>query len=175
MHLTVQVRQSAENFAGVASYRRQLVFAERTSERRHAVLASGDDQPCPDTPRRPRLHRIWAPFPQHRSTRGTARTESCRSRGQQRAPNQVGHPCPGEPLETRWRRPRRAGSECRRRTSGVKPENAEQDGGVESHGDDTDVMGMDPTRPHRRRPTDIVFVVAACLTTVALLTWALFL
>jgi hypothetical protein len=57
----------------------------------------------------------------------------------------------------------------------VKPENADQDGGVESHGDDTDVMGMDPTRPHRRRPTDIVFVVAACLTTVALLTWALFL
>ena len=43
------------------------------------------------------------------------------------------------------------------------------------NGDDTDVMGMDPTRPHRRRPTDIVFVVAACLTTVALLTWALFL
>lgn len=43
VHLTVQVRQSAENFAGVASYRRQLVFTERTGERRHAVLASGDD------------------------------------------------------------------------------------------------------------------------------------
>ena len=69
-----------------------------------------------------------------------------------------------------------AGSECRQRTlSGGDSENAEQEGGVESQEDDTDVMGMDPTRPHRRRPTDIVFVVAACLTTVALLTWALFL
>ena len=52
--------------------------------------------------------------------------------------------------------------------------NAERGGGVESHGDDTDDMGMDPTRPHRRRPTDILFVAAACLTTVALLIWALF-
>ena len=36
------------------------------------------------------------------------------------------------------------------------------------------VMGMDPTRPHRRRPTDYLFVGAALLMAVLLLLWALF-
>lgn len=31
---------------------------------------------------------------------------------------------------------------------------------------------MDPTRPHRRRPTDIVFVAAAIIVAVLLLLWA---
>lgn len=34
-------------------------------------------------------------------------------------------------------------------------------------------MGMDPTRAHRRRPTDVVFVVAALLLALALVLWAL--
>ena len=40
--------------------------------------------------------------------------------------------------------------------------------------DDTDRMGMDPTRPHRRRPTDIVFVGAGILVAVLLVLWAFF-
>lgn len=34
-------------------------------------------------------------------------------------------------------------------------------------------MGMDPTRPHRRRPTDYVFVGFGLLVVVLLLLWAL--
>jgi predicted nucleic acid-binding Zn ribbon protein len=33
---------------------------------------------------------------------------------------------------------------------------------------------MDPTRPHRRRPTDIVFVGAGILVAVLLVLWAFF-
>jgi hypothetical protein len=40
--------------------------------------------------------------------------------------------------------------------------------------DDTDLMGMDPTRPHKRRPTDILFVGAGILVAVLLVLWALF-
>lgn len=32
---------------------------------------------------------------------------------------------------------------------------------------------MDPTRPHRRRPTDIVYVISACLVMLLLVLWAL--
>ncbi len=32
---------------------------------------------------------------------------------------------------------------------------------------------MDPTRPHRRRPTDYLYVGAALLVTALLLVWAL--
>jgi len=35
-------------------------------------------------------------------------------------------------------------------------------------------MGMDPTRPHRRRPTDLLFVGAAVLVAVLLVLWAFF-
>lgn len=34
-------------------------------------------------------------------------------------------------------------------------------------------MGMDPTRPHRRRPTDYVFVGAGLLVMALLVLWAL--
>jgi len=34
-------------------------------------------------------------------------------------------------------------------------------------------MGMDPNRPHKRRPTDIVFVVSGLLITAGLVAWAL--
>ena len=34
-------------------------------------------------------------------------------------------------------------------------------------------MGFDPTRPHRRRPTDLVFVGAGLLVAVILVAWAL--
>lgn len=34
-------------------------------------------------------------------------------------------------------------------------------------------MGMDPTRPHRRRRTDYVFVAAGLLVALLLVTWAL--
>jgi hypothetical protein len=33
---------------------------------------------------------------------------------------------------------------------------------------------MDPTRPHRRRPTDLLFVGAAGLVAVLLVLWAFF-
>ena len=33
---------------------------------------------------------------------------------------------------------------------------------------------MDPTRPHKRRPTDILFVGAGILVAVLLVLWALF-
>jgi predicted nucleic acid-binding Zn ribbon protein len=33
---------------------------------------------------------------------------------------------------------------------------------------------MDPTRPHRRRPTDLLFVGAAVLVAVLLVLWAFF-
>ena len=34
-------------------------------------------------------------------------------------------------------------------------------------------MGFDPTRPHRRRPADLVFVGAGVVLIVALVVWAL--
>ncbi len=33
---------------------------------------------------------------------------------------------------------------------------------------------MDPTRPHRRRPTDLLFVGAGILVAVLLVLWAFF-
>ena len=44
-------------------------------------------------------------------------------------------------------------------------------GGAPVH--DTWAMGFDPTRPHRRRPADLVFVGAGLLVAVALVVWAL--
>ena len=38
---------------------------------------------------------------------------------------------------------------------------------------DTCAMGFDPTRPHRRRPSDLVFVAAGLLVAVGLVVWAL--
>ena len=35
-------------------------------------------------------------------------------------------------------------------------------------------MGMDPTRPHRRRPADYVFVGATIIAGVLLLAWVFF-
>ena len=34
-------------------------------------------------------------------------------------------------------------------------------------------MGMDPTRPHRRRPTDFLYVGAGLLVVASLVLWAL--
>jgi hypothetical protein len=39
--------------------------------------------------------------------------------------------------------------------------------------DDTDPMGFNPHRTHRRRTSDYVFVAAAVLLCVALVLWAL--
>ncbi len=36
-----------------------------------------------------------------------------------------------------------------------------------------DGMGFDPTRKHRRRPADYVFVAASVIVALALLAWAL--
>lgn len=33
-------------------------------------------------------------------------------------------------------------------------------------------MGMDPTRPHRRRPSDFIYVGAGILLIIGLLVWA---
>ena len=44
-------------------------------------------------------------------------------------------------------------------------------GGARRH--DTCAMGFDPTRPHRRRPADLVFVGAGVVLIVALVVWAL--
>jgi len=38
---------------------------------------------------------------------------------------------------------------------------------------DTGAMGFDPTRPQRRRPSDLAFVVAGLLVAVGLVVWAL--
>jgi hypothetical protein len=35
------------------------------------------------------------------------------------------------------------------------------------------IMGMDPTRPHRRRPTDYLFVGAALVVALLFVLWAL--
>ena len=48
-----------------------------------------------------------------------------------------------------------------------------QPGADEAGRDDTGPMGMDPTRPHRRRPSDLLYVGAGLLVVVALLVWAL--
>jgi hypothetical protein len=34
-------------------------------------------------------------------------------------------------------------------------------------------MGFDPQRPHRRRPSDVVYVAAALIVGVLLVLWAL--
>jgi len=36
-------------------------------------------------------------------------------------------------------------------------------------------MGFDPRRPHRRRPTDVIYVGAAVVVAMLLVGWALFL
>ena len=41
-------------------------------------------------------------------------------------------------------------------------------------GNDTDPMGMDPTRPHQRRPADYAFVGATVLAGIVLLLWVFF-
>ena len=35
------------------------------------------------------------------------------------------------------------------------------------------VMGLDPTRPHRRRPSDLIYVGAGLAVVIALVVWAL--
>jgi hypothetical protein len=40
-------------------------------------------------------------------------------------------------------------------------------------GDHTEVVGLNPYRPQRRRTSDYVFVAAAVVVTIALLAWAL--
>jgi len=35
-------------------------------------------------------------------------------------------------------------------------------------------MGMDPTRPHRRRPSDVIYVAAGLLVALVLVAWAFF-
>ena len=44
-------------------------------------------------------------------------------------------------------------------------------GGAPDH--DTWAMGFDPTRPHRRRPADLVFVGAGVVVIIVLVIWAL--
>ncbi|MEZ5273916.1 MAG: hypothetical protein R2694_16725 [Ilumatobacteraceae bacterium] len=39
--------------------------------------------------------------------------------------------------------------------------------------DDTEGMGLNPHRPQRRRPSDLLFVGAAAAACLALLVWAL--
>ncbi len=46
--------------------------------------------------------------------------------------------------------------------------------GKSSSTDHTDKMGMDPTRPHRRRPTDFLYVGAGLLVAALLVVWAIF-
>lgn len=36
------------------------------------------------------------------------------------------------------------------------------------------MMGMDPTRPHRRRRTDYLYVASGLLLSLLLLLWAMF-
>ena len=45
--------------------------------------------------------------------------------------------------------------------------------GLPGPGPDTWPMGMNPYRPHRRRPSDYVLVAAALLVVLGLVTWAL--
>ncbi|GIT76995.1 MAG: hypothetical protein VX316_03055 [Actinomycetota bacterium] len=41
-------------------------------------------------------------------------------------------------------------------------------------GDDTDAMGFDPQRSHRRRPSDVLYVGATVVIGILLVAWALF-
>jgi len=47
---------------------------------------------------------------------------------------------------------------------------------VGTHGkdDDTDAMGFDPQRSHRRRPSDVLYVGATVIIGILLVAWALF-
>ena len=47
-------------------------------------------------------------------------------------------------------------------------------GGCSHEPHDTERMGMDPTRPHRKRPTDYLYVAAGCIAAFVLLFWVLF-
>ncbi|MED5233272.1 MAG: hypothetical protein VYD15_06625 [Actinomycetota bacterium] len=41
-------------------------------------------------------------------------------------------------------------------------------------GDDTDTMGFDPQRSHRRRSSDVLYVGATVVIGILLVAWALF-
>ena len=47
-------------------------------------------------------------------------------------------------------------------------------GGGSDAGNDTEQMGMDPTRPHQRRPADYLFVGATIVAGILLVLWVLF-
>lgn len=53
-----------------------------------------------------------------------------------------------------------------------RPDGRPMAGGVGVAGD-TGIVGMNPFRPHRRSPADLVMVVAAIAVCVALVIWAL--
>ena len=53
-------------------------------------------------------------------------------------------------------------------------EKSAAEGGGRHDRDDTEHMGMDPTRPHRRRPSDYLFVGAGILVALMLVLWAFF-
>ena len=46
--------------------------------------------------------------------------------------------------------------------------------GTHGKGDDTDAMGFDPQRSHRRRPSDVLYVGATVVIGILLVAWALF-
>ena len=82
-------------------------------------------------------------------------------------------PAPKRDLPIRRRTPGPPVAPCRMHLERQSPRAVH--GGVASDVDDTDGMGFDPRRPHRRRPSDIFYVGAAALVAVFLVVWALFL
>jgi len=131
--------------------------------------ASSPDRRPPRRPDRrtlgsePRWPATMVPGPPSRRGRGTTHTTAPRSPGHAPGPDLPNHPQFPEPEAVPHRK--LLGRQSRTTLRG----------GVASGADDTDGMGLDPRRPHRRRPSDVVYVGAAILVAVLLLVWAIFL
>ena len=82
-------------------------------------------------------------------------------------------PAPERDLPSHRRTPGQPEGPCRMHLERRSPVTVH--GGVASNADDTDDMGFDPRRPHRRRASDVLYVGAAVVVAVILITWALFL
>ena len=82
-------------------------------------------------------------------------------------------PAPERDLRTHRRTPGRPEVPCRMHLE--QRSSLAVHGGVASNADNTGGMGFDPQRPHRRRPSDVLYVGTAVVVAVILIAWALFL
>lgn len=161
---------SAQHFSGVADHRIDLRLGKCARERRHAVapiahdrrlilrIGKGVDDGA--TERRPDPAPAIGAVAVH-----TSRPEHVASE------HQHGVLVAIRPCRNLGRRARTGTGEehCEEHDSKSRGQ-----GGARHATDDTECMGMDPTRPHKRRPTDILFVGAGVLVAVLLVLWAMF-